>query len=378
MEPVASPEAQPALALEPLSAPGPQPLVIFLEDEKLRLLAEMVRRHETNNLHYLLDFDSPGELNQYIRIINGNLATVHTLLDECKAVVAAHRNDAVLGPIAASLLSYAEHCLNNALQIIRNYTLRRDFLESVEEHLEDLFKRLGELSPWDAVAVAEFTQDLKQYDDTVVSFMWLNINTAASVAFSQHLRLLEITFEDLVRSRQRKLGFTGRFEDLDIDQKLQVYYVIIEESGRLKGVENRSLQPLPFGSKKSKYKSGGMFLFNVGQIVWDIYQRDQPMETVRDVVVSAAEKKGKKLGTILGKAAASAALKGVTKSAIFITAAGVVGGLVGAFIVGAAVGLLFGLIFRTGGQAPLPTDNMIVYVAEMPDGMAFARRIAYS
>ncbi|GER26421.1 sulfoxide reductase heme-binding subunit YedZ [Striga asiatica] len=181
-------------------------------------------------------------------------------------------------------------------------------------------------------------------------------------------------------SHQTKLGLSGSFEDLEEDQKLEVYASIIEASGRLT-VLTRSDGPPPsisYRKKKPAYGSAAMHLMDIGQIIWDVYSSDHPITTAtREALVFAAEAGGAALGKLVGAAIATQ-LTGQAATTLFVTAMGLVGGFVGGFILGALAGFLFDLIFSSGGQRPLPTDGFILYVAPMPNGNDIAKQIAYT
>lgn len=359
-------------------------VIVFLKDEKLRQLAQLIRNHEVNNL-YSLTFQNLGDQILYLRICNDNVATVNTLLDDCNTIVVKYKDDGVRGPIADQILSYAEHCLNNALQLIRNYTLRRSYLDNMMDHRLQLFQALEELDTSSQDAVVDFTEAIQEYDQLVMNYMRLNLNSYASAEFSRYLRNIGIGFNELVRSYQSKLGYTGRFEDLEIEEKLEVYAAIIEASGRLsvlsaeqgKGdmVKASSITYRKMKTNYGNYGSAAMFLKDVGQIIWDVYSSDHPITTAtREALDLAAREGGSALGKLVGAAIAS----GITgeEATLFVSAVGLIGGFVGSFILGAVAGVLFGLIFGSGGKAPLPTDGFILYVAPMPNGHDLAIQIA--
>lgn len=127
------------------------------------------------------------------------MASVNTLLDDCNAIVIRYKDDGVRGPIADQILGYAEHCLNNALQLIMNYTLRRSYLDKMMDHHLQLFQALEELDTSSQDAVVDFTESIQEYDQLVMSYMRLNLNSHASAEFSRYLRNVGIGFDELVR-----------------------------------------------------------------------------------------------------------------------------------------------------------------------------------
>ncbi|XP_075522021.1 uncharacterized protein LOC142555180 [Primulina tabacum] len=357
-------------------------VAVLLKDEKLRQLAQLIRNHEVNNLYHIT-FQNLGDQLEYLRMSNNNMASVGTLLDHCNAIVIRYKDDGVRGPIADQILGYAEHCLSNALQIIRNYTLRRSYLDKMMDHHLQLFQALEELDTSSRYAVVDFTESIQEYDRLVISYMRLALNSYASAEFSRYLRNVGIGFNELVRSYQSKLGYTGRFEDLEIEQKIEVYAAIIEASGRLSvllGEQGKgdivTASSITYRVKKSNHGSAAMFLIDVGHIIWDVYSSDQPITTAtREALVLAAKTGGATLGNLVGAAIATQ-LTGVTATTLFVTAVGLAGGFIGGFILGTVAGLLFDKIFGSGGEAVLPTDGFILYVATMPDGHDLAKQIA--
>ncbi|GFP92038.1 hypothetical protein PHJA_001347900 [Phtheirospermum japonicum] len=360
---------------------------VFLKDEKLRTLANVIRLGEIREM-YPIRFASPGEQHQYMLTVNGNMTAVYSLLDECNLLAEKYKADGVRSPIAGQILVYAEHCLNNALQLFRNFTLRKDYLDKLTEHQHEIFQALNELDTTSRSSVSELADTIREYDQMVVAHMLLNLNSHASAEFSQYIRNIGITFDELVKSNQAKLGFPGKFENLEDEQKLEVYNEICNISGRMNGVAaiegvkgvdeevlNMTRSTISYGKKKSKFKSAGMFLMDMGIIIWDVYSSGHTMtEAVRAAVITAAEAGGAALGKVIGVAVAK--MVGVAATSVFAAAAGLVFGFIGAFIVGLVAGLVFDAIFGSGGEKPVPEEDSRVYVSDMPDGHLLARQIA--
>ncbi|KAL6528767.1 hypothetical protein OROMI_028943 [Orobanche minor] len=361
-------------------------MAIFLKDEKLRQLAQLIRNHEVNNLYHIT-FQNLGDQLEYLRMANNNMASVNTLLDECNFVVIRYKADGVRGPIADQILDYAEHCLNNALQLIRNYTMRRNYLDKMMDHHQQLFQALEDLDTSNLDAAVDFTESIQDFKRLVINYMRVNLNSHASAEFSRYLRSNAIGFKELVRSYQTNLGYAGKFEDLKEEQKLEVYAAIIEASGRLRisrgGEGDVEVLSLTYGTDNPKppkpkpsYGSAAMFMIDVGLIVWDVYASDYPITTAtREALVLAAKMGGAALGKLVGVAIATS-LTGLAATTMFVTGVGLVGGFVGGFIFGKLAGVLFDMIFSTGGEKHLPTDGFIVYVAPMPNGHNLAKQIA--
>ncbi|GER32120.1 phytase [Striga asiatica] len=381
---------------------------VFLQDQKLRQLAQVIRGHEVNNMYHIT-FASLGEQLQYLRMANDNMASVNTILDDANAIVHRYRGDTARLSVANIIHTYVEHSLNNALQLVPNYTLRRDYLDKMIEHHKVVFETLEGLNTNNQSQVNELAEAVKELDDVNISYMRLSLNPHASAEFSRYLRSIAISFEDLVSGHQRQLGYTGSFENLEIEQKLDVYASILERSGRMsvlaaynneltttgKSGDYDDVDTKPDDSKATfdlnvpvkasavlysrkmpSLGSAAMFLLDIGMIVWEVYSADHSLTmALREALIFAAELGGAALGKLVGVSVASG-LTGMAATTLFVTAVGLVTSFVGAFIIGALAGFLFDRIFSTGGQAPLPTDGFVVYVAPMPNGHQIARQIA--
>lgn len=351
--------------------------VIFLKEEKLRQLADLIRGHEINNMYYTKFCGLDDQL-KYITMINDNKKSVITILDNCKGLINRYKDDTVRGPIASDILVYAEHCLNYALQFFRNYTVRKEYLDKMTDHLHQLFHALEDLNTCGEADVAYFKEDVEHYNHRIMSYIRLSANSYASEEFSRYLRNIGIGFHELVRSYQVKLGYSGRFEDMEEGQKLEVYGAIIEASGRLNVLEDGGRKALRVNKKTDifKYGSKAMFMYNVGSIVWDVYTSEHPLRTTtKAVIVELAKYEGAELGELVGSAIA-AELVAAEACAAVVTAVTMLAGVAGGFIFGAIAGALFDLIFGSGGAAVLPTNGFILYAAPMPNGRDIAKQIA--
>ncbi|KAF3447779.1 hypothetical protein FNV43_RR08483 [Rhamnella rubrinervis] len=357
--------------------------IVFLKDEKLRQLATVIRGHEVENLKNLY-FKSVGEQAKYLRICNSNQVSVETILNACGDLVSEYKDDTVRAPIGALILSYVEVCLNNALQIFTNYTLRRTYLDKITTHVDNLIKDLNDLNTSNPIDVATLTNQIQHYKEAVTNFTEMSVNSRASQEFSKNLRESGIEFQTLVKRYQASLGFDGPFEYLKDEQKLLVYDAIIEASGRGKVLNHKILNAIALPrsssssieSKDMSIKDAGMLLYNAAHITWDVYTSDHPIQTaMRDAVKQVASKGGAVLKEIV-KAAIVTGLEGIEATSLFVTGIGFVVGILGSYILGEIAGDIFDLIFGSGGTKPLPNEGFIFYVAEMPNGKDLAKQIA--
>ncbi|KAF3447945.1 hypothetical protein FNV43_RR08652 [Rhamnella rubrinervis] len=308
--------------------------IVFLKDEKLRQLATVIRGHEVENVKNLY-FKSVGQQAKYLRICNSNQESVENILNVCGDLVSKYKDDTVRVPIAALILSYGEVCLNNALQIFTNYTLRRTYLDKITTQVDNLMKDLNDLNTSNPTDVATLTNQIQHYEEAVTNFTKMSVNSRASQEFSRNLRKSGIEFQTLVKRYQASLGFDGPFEYLQDELKLQVYEEIIEASGRGKAIA------LPFKSKDISIKDAGVFLYNAANIAWDVYTSDHPIQTaMRDAVKQVASQGGAVLQEIV-EAAITTGLVGIEATSLFVAGIGVVVGIVGSYILGEIAGVIF-------------------------------------
>ncbi|KAH7533998.1 hypothetical protein FEM48_Zijuj04G0191100 [Ziziphus jujuba var. spinosa] len=339
--------------------------IIFLKAEKLRILAERIHGIERKNLGDI-QFRSTTEQVVYLRISNSNLQSVGSLLDQSGETVNRYKNDTVRGPIAALLFTYTETCLNNALQIFNNYTLRRDYLDKITSHLQNLTKQLDDLDTSNSADVASLTDQIVHYNEAVINYTKMSANSRASEEFSRRLRNSGIDFPTFVKRYQANLGFSGPFDKGKVLHKKVLKAIALPES--FSGDEEKDISIMDVAGK-------AMLLKNAASITWDVYTSDHPIRTAtRIAIVEIAEKGGALLEDIV--TAAMVTLEVAEATSLFVTGVGFVAGFVGSYIVGQIAGSVFDAIFGSAGNDPLPNKDHIFYVAAMPDGKELARIVA--
>ncbi|KAF3449403.1 hypothetical protein FNV43_RR10131 [Rhamnella rubrinervis] len=144
--------------------------LVFLKDEKLRILAELIYKQEVLNIQSL--------------ILGAELKT-------------KFQNDSVRSPIAVTIHAYTESCINNALQIFQNYTVRKDYLEKIHEHVQHLITSLEQLDTQNAADVAALATQVEDCNKAIVTNA-VKYRSPASQEFSRLLKAQNITFENLV------------------------------------------------------------------------------------------------------------------------------------------------------------------------------------
>ncbi|KAK8934418.1 hypothetical protein KSP39_PZI014238 [Platanthera zijinensis] len=342
--------------------------IAILNDEQLRVLAKLIYYQEvdaTNNIK----FSSEPELAKYLRDCKSNYDSVLGLLNSGGEVERKFEDDSSRAPIAHDIFSYIVYCANSALQAVQNYTLRMNYLDKISKHATTLINGLQELDPKNVINVRRLAKDAVLYRNAMLEYTRKN-QSIASRNFSKWLKDSGLKFEELVKRYQTKLKFDGPFENLEEQQKLQVYEEIIEASGRGRVIVNQFSTAVGIAGI-------AVLLFTAGMMVWDIFSSDHILQAAtRDAVVSAASIGGAMLGEVVGAALATE-LVGVQASALFVLFAGIATSILGAFIIGGFVGWLIDLIIGSGGNATLSTDGLRSYVAPMPDGVVLARQIAH-
>ncbi|KAK8943212.1 hypothetical protein KSP39_PZI008733 [Platanthera zijinensis] len=342
--------------------------VAILKDEQLRRLARLIYFQEvdaTNNIK----FSSESELAKYLRDCKSNYDSVLGLLNSGGEVERKFQEDNTRAPIAQDICSYIVYCANSALQAVQNYTLRMNYLDKISEHATTLINGLQELDTENVINVRRLAKDAVLYRNAMLEYTRKS-QSIASRNFSKWLKDTGLKFEELVESYQAKLKFDGPFENLENQQKLEVYEEIIEASGRGRVVVNEFSTAVGFAGI-------AILLFTAGIMVWDIFSSDHILlEATRDAVVGVASSGGAMLGQVVG-AALGTALVGVAASPLFVLFVGIATSILGSFIIGEFAGWLIDLIIGSGGNATLSTEGLRSYVAPMPNGVVLARQIAH-
>ncbi|KAA8536978.1 hypothetical protein F0562_029456 [Nyssa sinensis] len=345
--------------------------ITLLNVEQLRKLAKIVNYKEAEAIKSI-QFKSEPERAKYLRNSKANYESIVRLLDDGGELERKFQNDKTLAPIAHDIFSYVQKCVNLALQAVRNYCLRMNFLNKIGEHAKTLMNELRvlqEVDPGNVTNAARLAKEAAQYKNAMLEYT-KKYQNPMSRSFPKWLKESGLKFEDLVQRYQAKLKFDGPFKHLEDTKKIKVYEEIIEPSGRGKVIVNNL-------SKAFGIAGIAVLLFTAGIMVWDIFSSEHILETAtRDVVSTIALVGGAMLGKVVG-AALSTVLVGVKASALFVLMAGIISSIVGAFILGEFAGWFIDLIFGSGGSTPLSTDGHQCYIAPMADVEALARQMAH-
>ncbi|KAL6576906.1 hypothetical protein OROMI_011182 [Orobanche minor] len=229
--------------------------------------------------------------------------------------------------------------LNTGLQVIRNYSVRKTFLEKLSEHTDSFIADLDQLDPLDTTKVNHLSDDVIKYRDSMANCMY-----------------------------QSELGYAGSFRELPDEMKLHS----TRKSSEISEKAIYLIRQIILAKQAWDF----WFLYMAGMMVWDIFTSNhQILVAVRTTVDYL---------TYLGTTALSDVVKAITSSALteagfymvdgLAFAAGVVAGIAGAFIIGAVIGPLLALFLGTGGELDT-TTGIKCHIAELPDGATLANQI---
>lgn len=170
--------------------------LLVLEGEKLQKLARLVRNQEIESVHNIV-FKSEEDLAKYERDVSENYNKAIKLLDDADAMMVDFQNDETRSSIAHDVYSYVQKAVNSSLQAVRNYTLRKSYLEKISDHSKELFEALANLDPTDIPEVGRLAEEAAQYNKALEEFLAKH-QSKASINFSQLLKQEGTTFEELV------------------------------------------------------------------------------------------------------------------------------------------------------------------------------------
>ncbi|GAV90311.1 hypothetical protein CFOL_v3_33720 [Cephalotus follicularis] len=346
--------------------------MILLNDAQLRRLASLVRKQEEENIYYI-KFESENDQSSYLRECKANYTSAIEMLDAGNNLVEEYSSDPARASIAHDIYSTIEGSLNSAYQWVRNYTLRKSYLEKIKGFSDSAMDIVKTLDPADT----DFAKELAQAADDYKKAMW-ELNKKCMSSRSEAVATMfdqmgsKATMDTLIERAQQKLNLKGSFDDLSDEDKIRVYEKVMDISGEEKLVSNAI-------SKIMGAAGIAVLLFAAGMMVWDIYTSDHKIRTAtHDAVVAAASFAGAWAGEFIGTVVASELVEAETFAAATIVAvAGLAFSFAGAVILGLFAGWLIDSILSSKpSNKPLSTDGLLCYVAPMPDGVALAHQIA--
>ena len=196
---------------------------IFLNEEQLRRLSAVIYYQEEEAMK-TIKFDSEYEQANFLTGSRAAFESVRLLLDTGVQLKLKFHKDRLRSPISHNIFSYMVNGLNNALQLVPNFTLRKDFINKIADLAKALIDALEKLDINNASNVKVLEEEVHEYSHVMVEFAYKYRSTASSQNFSRSLKQKDITFEEMVRTYQAVLKFEGSFEDLENEQKIKVFF----------------------------------------------------------------------------------------------------------------------------------------------------------
>lgn len=345
-----------------------------LSDYEMRALARIIRAQEVravlNN-----EYSSQIERRQMLEEIKKAHDMVIELLDHGEAAVVTYSGDSAKEPIASDIYGLIRDSINSAVQYIRNFNMRIQYVSKLKASANEKLLKLDALDPDIDYAEIKKLANLATEDRNAGYLRNRALMSRTSEEFQTWLSKSGLSFEELIKRYTSKLfGDAKPFRRLSNLEKVQVYEEIIRASGRSHST-----------TTYIKGAAGIAFvLFSAGMVVWDIFSSAHPIsEGLKQGVLTAAGVAGEMLGelatTSMASAVAGAALVGEEATSLIVAIAGFAGGFAGCFIVGAAVAALFALIVATGAfnYTKHSLSGIKVHVVQLPDGKVLARQLKH-
>ncbi|KAM0956255.1 hypothetical protein ACFX15_023941 [Malus domestica] len=335
----------------------------YLGPEQLRKLARIIYYQETEAIKNI-QFEYEAKLAKYLRDCKACYESAIRLLDSGSKLEPWFNNDDNdRASIAHDIYGYVVNATNHALQFVRNFRVRMDYVNKIEKHVDGLRAELDD----DLTNMEELARKASTFRNDMLEIA-RGSQSPASRQYSRWIKETGKSFEELVQKYQTDLGYGGLlFEELEDVVKIRVFGKIIFASGRAN--INVTAYSKMFGAAGI-----AVLIFATGFMVWDIFSADNPLQTaVRDAVITAASIGGAMIGELVGVALAAM----VTANPLLILMAGITASIAGAFLIGEFATWLIDVVFGSGGRASLSTMGHRCYVAHLPDGSVLARRIAH-
>ncbi|KAH7546652.1 hypothetical protein FEM48_Zijuj01G0224100 [Ziziphus jujuba var. spinosa] len=303
-------------SLSPLADP------VLLDDEKLVKLAKVVYKQEVEAAKYC-KCNSEIEHSNSFRETKVCYNTVLGLLDSVKQLKKEYEDgDENLSSIANDIFSFVVYAVNNALQFLSNYSLRKHYLDKISENAKALIRALKEIDPNNVTNVQRLAKDAIIFRNAILEM---------------------------------------------------VYNKIIEASGRGRITVNQV-------SKALGATGMAVLIFTAAIALWDVYTSDNKLQTAaRDTLQFIGAAGGGTLGEYAATALATGLL-GAAASPVFVVAAGIVGGIAGAYILGKFAAHLVDEVFSWGDTDNITHLNDQIHfhqccVAPAPNGNVLSRPI---
>ncbi|XP_074308997.1 uncharacterized protein LOC141643654 [Silene latifolia] len=356
-------------------------VMILEEHRQLRMLARLLRNREEPRM---VEMGSAIDRINYLNSMNDAHDNMVSLLSEAETLAQAQAHPAK-AQVSKEIEKYIIYGANWTMQCIRNCCMRVTCIEKIKAHFDSMVKELEELDGDNKDEVEDLLNLVKAYTHR----MWEYGNTSRSTlararsrAFSEALKMEEITMEDLVLRTKNRLGYKPDFEDLEEHQKLEVYEFLINDSGRatLPTMYNRKFRKPGLGDLMNIFGIG-VLVVQAGVLVYDIFTAEHNIESaLRETSALLADVVDFSVKLVVSAKVKTLVVKKVSKVTAMLTSslAGFVAGAIAGFLVTLVTGGLLNAIFGSGGsKVPPDMDDLKFHTGEMPDGMAIAFELSH-
>ncbi|XP_060670017.1 uncharacterized protein LOC107432446 [Ziziphus jujuba] len=190
---------------------------VLLDDEKLVKLAKVVYKQEAEAAKHC-KCNSEIEHSNSFRETKVCYNTVLGLLDSVKQLKKDYEDgDENLSSIANDIFSYVVYAVNNALQFLSNYSLRKHYLDKISENAKALIRALKEIDPNNVTNVQRLAKDAIIFRNAILEIVRKK-NRPISRYLAKWLKETGLSFGKLTQRYQNKLNFQGQFRNLKMQK----------------------------------------------------------------------------------------------------------------------------------------------------------------
>ncbi|XP_068336474.1 uncharacterized protein [Pyrus communis] len=335
--------------------------------EQLRKLARILYYQEVEAIKNI-EFESEAKLAKYLQDSKACCDSAMRLLDSAtKLEPWFDHDDKVRDSIAHDIYCYTVNSANHAIQYVKNFHVRMDYVNKIEKHVDELRGKLDD----DRTDMEELAKEAHKFRNDLLE---IARGSPAARQYSAWIEATGMTIKELVQRYQTELGYGGRsFADLKDYEKIhymltrrviaihKVYGTMVSKSGRANIAV--TAHPMDYGGVGK-----AVLVFGLGVLIW-VLPADNPLQTAARNALSNIASDGSALGDVT-----AVVLSVVTDEALL----GLVIASIGiCSLIGGITVWLINEIFGSGGSGPLSTTGHQCYVAQLPDGEVLAREIAH-
>ncbi|KGV00410.1 hypothetical protein X888_5263 [Burkholderia pseudomallei MSHR4377] len=335
------------------------PNILSLEEMEALVKAFYYREMAAiKSAHYRRSTDQANDM----RSCNVALAAAEDLLNLEKDDKIC--SDPMKEEVRQTLWQYVRGGLRNAIENMRNMTLRQQYIARIKTNAIDFSKRLQTA---EGDAIAELAEQAVNARNTTLNFTRARLSRTAR-AFSEWIKEQGLSYGQLrarytQRAQREGRVSAGTFEELSDTDKIIVYEDIVKASGRANVIVTDV-------SKVMGVMGAATIILILGCIVWDVVESSNPTLTyVKDAISLGAGMLGAEVGAELG------ATVGAAGGPLGVFVGGVLGAIIGGFGIGAAADSISDAMV-TAFSVRIPAEltdhsiwgNPIIYVPLLPNG----------